>query len=87
MYGWQDFSVSGTLIATSEDESVVEFLRQIATEANADTCAATHVNGVMVCRYLGHSAAEAKDYFIRCWQRLRLSMAGKEAVIPRIWNT
>lgn len=87
MYGWQDFSVSGTLIATINDERVVERLRQQINAYGVDQCAATLANGIVVCRYLGQSAAEAKEFFIRCWEILRPAMAGKEVVLPRIWKT
>ena len=49
--------------------------------------AVTLLPGVLVARYLGNSSAAAKAYFVRLWRRLRPSLAGRDAVEPRIWLT
>jgi urease accessory protein len=42
---------------------------------------------LFVGRYLGHSAEAAREWFVTLWQHLRPIMVGREAVVPRIWNT
>ena len=42
---------------------------------------------LFVGRYLGHSAEAAREWFVTLWQHLRPIMAGREAAVPRIWNT
>ena len=47
----------------------------------------TALGQIVVCRYLGHQAAHARDYFTRAWSLLRPHLTGKGAVFPRIWAT
>lgn len=42
---------------------------------------------LFVGRYLGHSAEAAREWFVTLWQHLRPIMVGREAAVPRIWNT
>ena len=42
---------------------------------------------LFVGRYLGHSAEAAREWFVALWQQLRPTMIGREAALPRIWNT
>lgn len=42
---------------------------------------------LFVGRYLGHSAQAAREWFFALWQCLRPSIIGREAAMPRIWNT
>jgi urease accessory protein len=42
---------------------------------------------LFVGRYLGHSAEAAREWFVELWQHLRPIMVGRDAVVPRIWNT
>jgi len=45
------------------------------------------MGNVMAVRYIGHSAEQAKNYFIAVWCVLRPFFSGRAAVTPRIWNT
>jgi urease accessory protein len=47
----------------------------------------TQLREVLVCRYLGHSAEQARAGFTDVWRRLRPTLWGVEAVAPRIWAT
>jgi len=40
-----------------------------------------------VARYLGHSSEAARQWFVALWQALRPALIGREAQLPRIWNT
>jgi urease accessory protein len=42
---------------------------------------------VFVARYLGDSSEQARQMMLSVWQHLRPELAGRAAVVPRIWNT
>ena len=64
-------SVLGTLIATSSEK--IPAMEDVAI---------THLDGLLVARYLGDSSEAALHAFTRLWKLLRPS-----AVEPRIWST
>jgi urease accessory protein len=72
-------TVCGTFIATSDAAATA---REAATGV-----AVTAFDGLIVGRYLGDSSEEALQAFTRLWRALRPSVAGREAVAPRIWST
>jgi urease accessory protein len=84
-------SVCATLIAIGKTlpSSVIVGLREEAAGmVNAgDMFGATQMKSVLVVRYLGDSSEIAKALMTRAWQRLRPELIGREAVVPRIWNT
>jgi urease accessory protein len=47
----------------------------------------TQMKTLLVARYLGDSSQEARRLMLRAWQLLRPALLGREAVVPRIWNT
>lgn len=58
---------------------------QIAESANA--FGVTQMKSVVVARYLGDSSETARRLMMRAWQILRPHLTGRDAVLPRIWNT
>lgn len=48
---------------------------------------ATQFKSVVVARYLGHSSETAKRLMTEVWRVLRPLLAGRDALVPRIWNT
>ncbi len=80
-------TVCGTLIAVAENVADVDLVVCRAVEAKSGETAVTRLPGVMVARYLGDSSEAARQYFVAIWQRLRPVVAGRAAVMPRIWNT
>jgi len=48
---------------------------------------ASRLEGALVLRYLGGSAAEARDWFAKAWALLRPGLLGRAACSPRIWAT
>ena len=42
---------------------------------------------VLVLRALAPQAEAVRKLFIAAWQRLRPAVIGREAVLPRIWDT
>ncbi len=49
--------------------------------------AITQCDSVIVCRYLGDSAEQARMLLASAWNMLRFETQFKPAVYPRIWNT
>ena len=49
--------------------------------------AVTVVDGVLVARWVGTQAEDAKAACIDLWKVLRPWYCGRQAVVPRIWAT
>lgn len=84
-------TVCATLIAAGKalPASLINELRA-AGAAGIDTAEAfgvTQLKSVIVARYLGDSGETAKRLMTLAWQHLRPALTGRDAVIPRIWNT
>ena len=86
--GLADCSVSGTFLIASEmiSELPLPLLREITVQGAA-RCGITRLPEVLVARYLGDSAEDARAYFTSLWKVLRPSLCGREASTPRIWTT
>ena len=84
------FTVCATLIAVGKNMSAA-FLTQLREESAAmagdGRSGATLMKQVLVLRYLGHSSESARQWLMHAWQRIRPELIGRDAVIPRIWNT
>jgi urease accessory protein len=72
-------SVFGSLVATDIPGELVSECKKLAPT--------TALAGLLIARYLGDSTEEAFDRFTRIWRILRPALAGREAVMPRIWST
>ncbi len=74
-------SVFGTLTATLDglDKDLLAKCRAHA--------AVTLLPGLLIARYLGNSSEDAMRSFTQIWTLLRPSIAGREAIQPRIWST
>jgi len=87
--GLAGFSVCSTVLVAGS-EIAAETLRAcrtiIANEPGA-RCGVSAMPQLFVGRYLGHSAQAAREWFVMLWQHLRPIMIGREAAVPRIWNT
>jgi urease accessory protein len=75
----------GTLLATPATRAEVESIRALI--ADNPHAAVSLVDGVLVLRALAPQAEAVRRLFIAAWQRLRPAIIGREAVLPRIWNT
>jgi urease accessory protein len=47
----------------------------------------TRIDDMLLVRYLGRSTEQARDLFAAVWARLRPSLLGVAATMPRIWST
>ena len=87
-YGLGGYTVMGTFMAVGEPGAGVDSLREaVAGLAGDYHFALTQMRGVLVARYLGHHGWQARELFTRVWTEIRPELAGRLAVIPRIWNT
>ena len=87
--GFAGYSVSATLWATGNGLSpgLLADCRKLIPAEEGALYGLTLLPDVLVARYLGHSSEAAKDWMIALWRILRPALAGREALIPRIWNT
>jgi urease accessory protein len=79
--------VLGTMIAAAPaiEDAWLAACREVAPRSG--DCAVTRLPGLLVARYRGDSTEAARMYFAELWKRLRLPVAGREAIEPRIWRT
>ena len=75
----------GTLILYPLHAERISFVRQCLSD-RAQFSVSTF-DGLLVVRYLGASAEQAKTGFIQVWSKLRRELNGKIACLPRIWAT
>jgi urease accessory protein len=82
--GLQGKSVCATLLAVGKPlpASVQARLR-----AGDPGLALSQVKSVFVARHLGDDSEAARAAMLRVWQVLRPHLLGREACVPRIWNT
>jgi urease accessory protein len=75
----------GTLLAAPVTRAQIESIRELI--ADEPYAAVSLVDGVLVLRALAPQAEAVRKLFIAAWQRLRPAIIGRDAVLPRIWNT
>ena len=88
--GLQNFPVSGLIAAgpfvdQQVSTTLMEKLRELNTNSPEYLLACTGFNNLIVVRYLGHCAAQARAKLTECWQILRPDAVGRSACSPRIW--
>lgn len=88
--GFAGATVSATLLATLPvgfaAAPLLEACRAIAP-ADGAHCGLTALSGLLVARYLGDASEAARHWLTQLWRLLRPALLGREAIIPRIWNT
>lgn len=85
-WGLGGASVLGTLLAVGADDAAVARAREVLGD-DSGPVAITRVHDVLVARYLGHSAEQARLVFAALWAVLRPLLIGRDACEPRIWTT
>lgn len=63
----------------------VEKARLLWTESSGEI-GVTRLSIGLLCRYRGHSSAEARRWFIAVWELIRLSYFQRPVCIPRVWQ-
>lgn len=85
-WGWAGRAVSGSLLCVHEDAGLLEGVRA-AIAPRDGLFSITQLHGVIVCRYLGDHADEARQCFERAWEMLRPAVLNRPACAPRVWAT
>jgi len=86
-WGLRGHTVVGTLVCTSNNNDLTKKLQKALYKRYALAFSVSQLDEVMVCRYLGDSAEEAKSIFTQAWQIIRPALVGRKVCRPRIWNT
>jgi urease accessory protein len=87
-WGLRGHSVSGTLVCTTVIPELVTHVRESWAAMQGDALvSATQLDKVLVCRYLGDDAEQARALFATAWTVLRPAVLGRAACAPRIWAT
>ena len=79
--------VFGTLVTTGAAITDEMLAACRAIECSGGDSAVTRLPEAFVARYRGDSASAARTYFANLWRLLRPLIAGRDAVIPRIFST
>lgn len=82
---YRSSTVNGTLLLNQVPGECCEVVRSIL--ANSPEFFVTNVDSLLVVRYLGNSAQEAKNGFCNAWSRLRHLINQQPPCVPRIWAT
>jgi urease accessory protein len=83
--GLAGHSVTGTMLVASD--GLNGHLLEVCREIEAKGAGVSLLPGLLVARYLGDSAQQARDCFTRVWHALRMPLTQRAPVAPRIWNT
>lgn len=87
-WGLDGCQAMGTLLAYGPagwPREVLEALRERLDRPGRE--GVTDVDGVVVCRALGHNAYEVRDRLSTAWRVLRPALLDKPPVVPRVWST
>ncbi|MBI5107243.1 MAG: urease accessory protein UreD [Rhodocyclales bacterium] len=87
--GLAGYSLCSTVLAAGVDVNAqtLAACRAATTKEAGAQYGVSAMPKLFVGRYLGHSAEAARDWFVTLWQHVRPIMVGREAAVPRIWNT
>jgi len=86
-WGMQGYTVSATLVATNADTEALNAAREIELDSEDGLLSCTLMGDLLVCRLLAHQGETARLTFSEVWQKIRPLVLGREASVPRIWNT
>jgi urease accessory protein len=88
-FGLGGHTVTGTMFAASDSADMpglVTPLRE-SLQPRCGRIGVTSRRGVLLVRYLGDRADEARSLFETAWRIIRPALLGLEACTPRIWAT
>ena len=86
-WGLRSYPCNATFIAVGVNQLLMETLRKKVTLKSDAIAGMTRIEDVLICRFLGHQAEHAKEYFTQLWRHLREAVIGKTICEPRIWGT
>ena len=85
-WGMAEYSVMGLMVVVAANNDLLELARSVKS-VNNGLNSVSLIGDLLVCRCLAEQGIEAREYFTRIWQALRLEWIGRPAELPRIWNT
>ena len=86
-WGLRSYPCNATFIAVGVNQLLMETLRKKVALKSDAIAGMTRIEDVLICRFLGHQAEHAKEYFTQLWRHLREAVIGKTICEPRIWGT
>lgn len=87
-WGFGGKTVYATLVASGASDALVRAIRErVVPERASDLFSVTAISGLLVCRFLGSSAEQARRSLADAWRTLRTEVLGKSDCPPRIWTT
>jgi len=86
-WGIKGQPVTANMVATPASDTLYEVALAAHRRSDIELTSVTRLSGLVVCRYLGGSTAEARDYFTTLWQAMRPQLNGRMACLPRIWSS
>ena len=87
-WGLASHPVIASMICVTSCHDLLDSLRSISVPSQGtELFSVTHVDGVILCRFLGKNVEQARRYLVAAWKILRCGVLGTKAVEPRIWNT
>lgn len=87
-WGFSGYSVVATMVAVGRVPRLLPELRELLqAHGEGGEFSVTQLREVLVCRYLGDSAEQARAGMTAAWHVLRPALWGVEATPPRIWAT
>ncbi|MGA9521921.1 MAG: urease accessory protein UreD [Myxococcaceae bacterium] len=86
--GMRNRTVLATLLLAGDTATeTLAACRAVAPEEDGAEAGLSCFEGLVLARYLGRSSERAKRWLQALWRILRPAGLGREAEIPRIWNT
>ncbi len=81
-------TVMGTLVVVGQEfeKEAIAQIRDNCPVSEHCQLGITRLQQGILCRYLGQSTSEGRDYFLKIWESLRPIYAGHGICIPRVWQ-
>lgn len=92
-WGMDHLPLTATLIATNCTKVQLKAVQDLFAQASFTKkhikahISVTLKDDLLICRFLGEQAEQARYCFIEVWKLIRPAIMQQEAHIPRIWNT
>lgn len=87
--GLRDFPIQGLMVAgpfAELPDTTLDALRELGNTSGM-SIGVTTLAGFVVIRLLHDCSERARQFLQQCWALLRPVLLGREACLPRIWNT
>lgn len=84
-------TVCASLILTGKmlPQALIDLAREEAEKIThgSGQVGISQLKSIIVVRYLGHSSEVARHIMLRIWGLFRPEVLGRDAIVPRMWNT